>query len=323
MPVKAVVYTRFGPPDVLVLRDLPKPAPRDDEVLIRVHATTVTTAECHMRRGRPLWGRPLIGLVRPRRRYQVLGTELAGRVEAVGAKASRFRVGDDVFGFTGFDIGSNAEYKTLRHDASLEHMPRNLSYEQAAAAVDGPSTAWYFLKDLARVEAGQRVLVNGASGSIGTYAVQLAKLFGATVTGVCSTGNVEMVRSLGADRVVDYTTEDFARSGETYDVVFDTVGKSSFSRCRPILAPGGRYLATTGLTNVVLALWTSPGSSSRRRVRTGMSVEKKAALAALRDLIEAGKLTIVLDRSYPIEEIAAAHAYVEQGRKRGNVTIAV
>lgn len=322
--MKAIVYTRFGGPDVLQLRDVPKPAPRDDEVLIRVRATTVTTAECQMRRGRPLWGRLIIGLLRPRKRFQVLGTELAGQVEAIGAKVSRFRVGDEVFGFAGFDIGANAEYKTLRQHASLERKPRNLSYEQAAAAVDGASTAWYFLKDLARVGPGQRVLVVGASGSVGTFAVQLARHFGASVTGVCSGRNADLVRSLGANRVVDYTAEDFTRTGETYDVVFDTIGASSFTRCRPVLAPGGRYLATTGLgRNLVLALWTSLGPSRRKRVVTGMSVEKKVALAALRELIEAEKLTIVIDSGYPIERIADAHAHVEQGRKRGNVTITV
>ena len=319
--MRAAVYTRFGPPEVLELRDIPKPAPAHDEVLVRVHATTVTSAEAAMRRGEPLWGRVVIGVFRPRRRMRVLGIELAGVIESVGAAVTRFAPGDEVFGFAGFSIGANAEYMCLRETASLALKPVDKSFEESAAAVDGASTALFFLRDKARIRAGQRVLVIGASGSIGTYAVQLARHFGAEVTGVCSTANVELVASLGAHRVVDYTREDFTKSGETWDIVFDTVGKSSFSRCKGVLGDRGCFVATTGLHNYVLAAWTRLWGG--KRVITGMSVDKRAALPLLRELIEAGALRIVIDRRYTLDEIVEAHRYVDSGRKRGNVVVTV
>jgi NADPH:quinone reductase-like Zn-dependent oxidoreductase len=319
--MKAVVYDRFGPPDVLEVRDVPIPTPGDDEVLVRIHATTVTAAEAAMRRGRPWWGRVVLGFLRPRRRMRTLGTELAGVVASVGRNVTRFRVGDEVFGFAGFRIGANAEYMRLGETASLSIKPTNTSFEEAAAAVDGGSTALFFLRDKAGVGPGDRVLIVGASGSIGSFAVQLARHFGADVTGVCSTRNVELVESLGAQRVVDYTREDFTRANAAYDIVFDTAGKSSFAACRGTLAPGGRYVATTGLVNYFLALWTRAGGG--KRVVTGMSVDKSGALPFLRSLIEAGQLRIVIDRCYPMEEIVEAHRYVDSGRKRGNVAIRV
>ncbi len=315
------MYTRFGPPEVLELRDVPKPVPARDEVLIRVHATTVTSAEAAMRRGEPLWGRVIIGVFRPRARMRVLGIELAGVIESVGAAVTRFAPGDEVFGFAGFSIGANAEYMCLRETASLARKPAGKSFEESAAAVDGASTALFFLRDKAAIRTGQRVLVIGASGSIGTYAIQLARHFGAHVTAVCSTANVELVTSLGAHAVVDYTREDFTESGETWDVVFDTVGKSSFSRCKGVLAERGCFVATTGLHNYALAAWTKLWGG--KRVLTGMSVDKRAALPLIDELVQAGALRIVIDRRYTLEEIVEAHRYVDSGRKRGNVVVTV
>ena len=319
--MRAAVYTWFGSPEVLELRDIPKPTPARDEVLVRVRATTVTSAEAAMRRGQPLWGRVVIGLFRPRARMRVLGIELAGVIESVGAAVTRFAPGDEVFGFAGFSIGANAEYMCLRETASLALKPAGKSFEESAAAVDGASTALFFLRDKADIRAGQRVLVVGASGSIGTYAVQLARHFGAEVTGVCSTANADLVTSLGAHRIVDYTREDFTKSGERWDIVFDTVGKSSFSRCKGVLGDRGCFVATTGLHNYLLAAWTR--LQGGKRVLTGMSVDKTAALPFLRDLIEAGALRIVIDRRYTLDEIVEAHRYVDSGRKRGNVVVTV
>ena len=315
------MFTAYGPPEVLTQVDLPTPVPRGDQVLIRVHATTVTSAECGMRRGEPRWGRVILGPRRPRKGVRVLGLEFAGEVAAVGPAARRYRTGDRVFGFTGFAVGANAEYKCLSERASLTAMPPNVSYAQAAASVDGFTTAWYFLREKANIQPGQRVLVIGGSGSIGTYAVQFAKQAGAVVHAVCSGKNAELVESLGADRVFDYTAEDFTASGEQYDAVFDTVGRSSFARCRPVLAPRGVYLPTTGLANRVLALRTAVTGGPR--VRTGMSVRKHAALAELRELLGQNRLRIVIDRTYPLAEIAEAHRHVESGHKVGNVVITV
>jgi NADPH:quinone reductase-like Zn-dependent oxidoreductase len=315
--MKAVVYSVYGSPDVIGITETAKPVPGDGDVLIRVRATTVTAADCLMRKGEPLWGRIILGIRRPRR--PTLGIELAGDVESVGKNVRRFRPGDQVFGFTGLRLGAHAEYARMPEKGSLAVMPHNTTYAEAAAAVDGATTAYYFLKQKARLRSGQKVLVNGASGSIGTYAVQLAKHFGADVTGVCGTGNVELVRSLGADRVIDYSTEDFTAGDEKYDVIFDTVGKSSFSRCKGVLTENGCYLPTTGLHNNVLMAWTSIWRG--RRVVTGMSVEKNEALSFFKDLIEAGGLRIVIDRHYSLDEIAEAHRYVETGHKRGNVVV--
>ncbi|MEH1125270.1 NAD(P)-dependent alcohol dehydrogenase [Micromonospora sp. CPCC 206061] len=319
--MRAAMFHAYGPPEVLTQVELPTPVPRADQLLIRVHATTVTSAECGMRRGEPMWGRVLIGLRRPRKGVRVLGLEFAGEVAAVGPAARQFRAGDRVFGFTGFGAGANAEYKCLSERASVTMMPANVTYAQAAATVDGFTTAWYFLRDLADVQAGQKVLIIGASGSIGTYAVQLAKQLGAVVHGVCSGRNVKLIESLGTDRVFDYTVEDFTASGERYDAVFDTVGRSSFARCRPVLAPRGCYLPTTGLVNTALAVRTAVTGGPR--VRTGMSVRKHVALATLREQLSQDRLRIVIDRSYPMAEIVEAHRHVDSGHKTGNVVITV
>ncbi len=318
--MKAITHTRFGPPDVLTLVDVPKPAPGRGEVLIKIHATTVTAAECGMRRGEPRWGRVVLGFRRPRKRLRTLGLEFSGEVEAVGPGVRRFAPGDEVFGFTGFRPGALAQYKCLPEAASVELRPMSVSHEQAAAAVDGATTADYFLTR-AGVKAGDKVLVNGASGSLGTYGVQLAKLLGAEVTAVCGARNAELVRELGADHVIDYARHDFTRDTGAYDVIFDALGKSTFAKARAALTARGRYAPTTGLPNAFLAVWTAlrPG----KKVVGGMSVRKNAALARVRELVDAGELAVVIDRTYPIEDIVAAHRYVDTGHKVGNVVITV
>jgi NADPH2:quinone reductase len=315
------MFQAYGPPEVLVQAELPEPVPKGDQVLVRVHATTVTSAECGMRRGEPRWGRVVLGPRRPRKGIRVLGLEFAGEVTAVGPAARRIRVGERVFGFTGFGVGANAEFKCLSERASLTTVPAGVSYAEAAASVDGFTTAWYFLHTLARVRAGQRVLVIGGSGSIGTYAVQIAARAGAEVHAVCSGRNAELVESLGAGRVFDHTAEDFTASGERYDIVFDTVTRSSFAACRPVLAPRGCYLPTTGLINTVHAWRTAVTGGPR--VRTGMSVRKHAALAELRELLAQRHVRVVVDRTFALSDIVAAHRYVDGGHKVGNVVVTV
>lgn len=320
--MKAVIWTSYGAPDVMKLGEVAKPVPKDDEVLIRVQATSVTAAEGMMRKGESLASRLVMGLWTPREKFRVPGLELAGQIEAIGKNVKRFKVGDAVFGFTGFGPGAHAEYKCMSEHGSLALKPRNVSYEDAAAAVDGASTALFFLRDKARLSSGQKVLILGASGSIGTFAVQLAKHFGAHVTGVCSGANVELVKSLGADRVIDYTREDFTMGGARYDVIFDTVGKSSFSRCKDSLTPKGCYLVTVmGLGPMAQTLWTALWGG--KRAIFAMSVGKAKALAFLSGLIEEGKLRSVIDRRYKLDEIAEAHRYVDTGHKKGNVVIVV
>jgi NADPH:quinone reductase-like Zn-dependent oxidoreductase len=322
--MRAAIFTEYGGPEVLRVVDVPVPRPGPREVLVRVSATTVTAAEVGMRRGQPVWGRVLIGFRRPRARFRRLGTEFAGTVAAVGAQVRSFAPGQTVFGFTGFRLGANAEYLCLPETASLATRPAGLSDGQAAALIDGASTALYFLRDRVGLRAGQRVLVIGASGSVGGYAVQLARHLGAEVTGVCSGANADLVRSWGAADVVDYTTTDFTTLGRTWDVVFDAVGRSSFRRCRPVLARGGVYAPTTGLHNVALdALTALNPMVAGRRVRTGMSVDKRTLLPVLRDLAESGQLEILVERSFPLEQIADAHRHVESGHKRGNVVLQV
>ncbi|MDP3066942.1 MAG: NAD(P)-dependent alcohol dehydrogenase [Methanobacteriaceae archaeon] len=320
--MKAIVYTEYGPPDVLQLKEVAKPVPKDNEVLIKVYATTVTTADGMMRRGESLVSRIILGLRKPRRKFKIPGLELAGEIEETGKDVKRFMKGDQVYGFTGFGPGAYAEYKCMPEKGSLVIKPGNMTYEEAAAVVDGASTALFFLKDKAQIQSGEKVLINGASGSMGTFAVQLAKYFGAEVTGVCSTANLELVKSLGADKVIDYTKEDFTRSCETYDIIFDTVGKSSFSRCKGLLKKNGRYVVTVmGLAPLVQTLWTRVIGS--KKVIFTMSIEKTEALVFIKELIEAGKLKPVIDRRYPLEQIAEAHKYVEKGHKKGNVVIKI
>jgi NADPH:quinone reductase-like Zn-dependent oxidoreductase len=318
--MKAMVYTRYGPPEVLHLAEVAKPVPADHDVLIRVHATAVTSGDCRIRKADPFAVRFLYGLRAPKR--TILGSELAGEIEAVGAAVTRFQPGDQVFGFPGKRLGTYAEYVCLPEDGALALKPANRTYEEAAVLPFGGNTALHFLRK-GRIRRGQRVLIYGASGSVGTAAVQLATHVGAEVTGVCSTANVELVKSLGADAVVDYTKEDFTARGETFDIIFDTVGKSPFAGSLRSLKKDGRYLRAVHMSvaPVVRGLWTSLTSSTK--VIGGVASERKEDLLFLKKLSESGKLRPVIDRRYSLEQIAEAHRYVDTGHKKGDVVITV
>jgi NADPH:quinone reductase-like Zn-dependent oxidoreductase len=317
--MRAVVYDRYGPPDVLRLEEVERPVPKDDEVLVKIHATTVNRSDCGWRSAQPFITRYFLGLRRPRRR--ILGSELAGEVEAVGAAVSQFEVGDHVWGVNGF--GAHAEFICVREDRPLAHKPAGLTFEEAASVCDGALIALACLRkgDLRR---GRSILIYGASGSIGTAAVQLAKHFEADVTAVCNTKNVELVRSLGADRVIDYLQEDFTKNGETYDVVFDAVGKHSFRRCRRSVRPGGIYIDTDPgfMWHVpVLALLTR--WIGDKKVTLPIPKYTKKDVLLLKELVEAGKYQAVIDRCYPLEHVVEATTYVETGQKTGNVVLTV
>jgi NADPH2:quinone reductase len=320
--MKAVVYKKYGSPNVFESLDLEKPKPEPNEVLIKVYASTVTAADCMMRRGDTFLSRILLGLVKPMKRYQILGTEFSGKIEAVGSKVKKFKPGDEVYAFRGFGTGCYAQYKCMNENGSLAIKPGNMEFPEAASVVDGATTALFFLKEKANIQKGQKVLINGASGSIGTFAVQLAKYFGAEVTGVCSTKNIDLVKSLGADKVVAYTKEDFTRTGDTYDIIFDTVGKSSFAHCRKAMKTNGKYVVTVMTFKVVLQSFLTKFGNNKK-VIFAMSLNKTEALNFIRTLIEEGKLKTIIDKKYSLEELPAAHEYVEKGHKHGNVVITV
>lgn len=322
--MRAAVYERYGPPEVLHLAEVPVPVPRDDEVAIRVHATTVSVADFRCRSFTvPLsyWipARLALGVFRPRR--SILGGEVAGVIEAIGRAVTRFAVGDRVFAATLMHGGGYAETVCLPQTGVIAPMPETMSFEQAAAVPIGARAALHFL-DKAQLQPGQRVLVYGASGSVGSYAVQLAKVLGAEVTGVCSNANLELVRSLGADRVIDYTKENFAAAGAIYDVVFVAVPKAAFSDCMAALRPGGFYLDVTSPVRTVAMRWAA--RTSGKRIATGEHPPEDAeGLLRLRRIIDEGRLRAVIDRCYPLEQIVEAHRYVEHGHKKGNVVITV
>ena len=321
--MKAVVYEKYGSPDMLELREVEQPKPQAGQVLVRIEATTVTLVDCEFRAGNPAVARLYTGLTRPKN--PILGTEFAGTIEAVGPGVTRFAVGDRVFGASDEGFGTHAEYVCLSQDGALATLPETMSMAEGAGMSNGALTALPFLRDHAKVRPGDKVLIIGASGSIGTHAVQLAKELGAEVTAVCSTPNVALVKSLGADRVIDRTTEDFTRGDERYDVIFDTVGKSSFSRCKPVLTKRGAYLTTVLSAGALFfTLWTKLfGGKKAMFAATGLrsSAEKSADLEYLEQLVEAGKLRVVIDSHYPLSRIADAHRHVDAGRKRGNLII--
>jgi len=321
--MKAIVCIKYGSPDVLQLKEVEKPTPKDSEVLIRIYAASVTAADGMIRKGTPFYGRLFIGLMRPKN--PIPGTGLAGEIEAVGKDVKLYNEGDQVFGETGLGFGAHAEYVCVPEEGVLAAKPANMTYEEAAPVCDGALTSLSFLKDIGKIQSGQSVLINGASGSLGTAAVQVAKEFGAKVTGVCSTANLEMVKSLGADKVIDYTKEDFTKTGQTYDIIYDSVGKSSFSRCKDSLTQKGVYVSPVlGLPLLLQMIWTSMiGSKKAKFSATGIRPvsELRILLKELKEFIEAGKIKSVIDRRYPLEQIAEAHSYVEKGHKKGNVVI--
>ncbi len=328
--MKAIVWTKYGSPDGLQLQEVEKPVPGDDEILVRIHAATVTAGDCEMRRLQlPLMlsfpMRLYAGFARPER-LKILGQELAGEVEEVGAQVKSFKKGDPVFGTTGFGFGAYAEYICLKGEpddmgGSLAIKPANLTFEEAASVPTAGFEALHFLRK-AKIDRGQKVLIIGAGGSIGTFSVQLARHYGAEVTAVDSTKKLEMLRSIGADHVIDYTREDYTKRDERYDLIIDVVGKRSVSRRLKLLKRNGVYfLAYAGLKDILLSLWTS--ITSRKRLKIEASTQNRQDLIHLKELIEAGKLKPVIDKSFPLEQTAEAHRYAESGLKKGNIVITV
>lgn len=317
--MKAVVYKKYGPPEVLHMAEVPKPRPGEDELLIKVRATTVTAGDWRMRKADPFLARLFNGLLRPRK-VNILGFEIAGDVEAVGGSVRDYKIGDPVFASCGLGFGGYAEYKCLPAHV-VTPKPVSISYEEAAAMPIGGTTALRYLRE-GHISSGQEVLIYGASGSVGTYAVQLAKHFGACVTGVCSTSNVEMVKSLGADEVIDYTRDDFTRRGKTYDIVFDAVGKSPFRKTLRMVKSGGYFLlGSASLVDNFHKSWAN--LTGDRKVISGTAKQKKDDLGFLISLFEKGDLKVVIDRKYPLAGIVEAHHYVQKGHKKGNVIVNV
>jgi NADPH:quinone reductase-like Zn-dependent oxidoreductase len=324
--MKAILHTKYGPPDELQLKEVDKPLPKDNEVLIKVHASTVTTTDCNVRNltfvpksFRFLAGM-MFGFKKPK--INILGIDLAGEIEAVGNKVKRFRIGDQVFGSAGTKFGAHAEYVCLSEEGALVIKPAKMTFSEAAAISLAGNTALFYIRDLAKIQPGQKILIHGASGAIGTYAVQLAKYYGAEVTGVCSAANAEMLKSLGATKVIDYTKEDFTKSGERFDFVFSVVGKTTFSQCKGLLKQKGIYLENMlELKDMLTMMWTS--IIGGKKMKGGVSAAKAVNLNFFIELIESGKLKPVIDRSYPLEQTANAFQYVEQGHKKGNVVITV
>ena len=320
----AVVYEKYGSPNVLEFQEMTKPRPKDNEILVKVYATTVTVADVRSRSftvPSSVWlpARISLGLRKPKK--TTLGVELAGEVEAIGKDVTRFKNGDQVFAATLINFGAYAEYICLSEDATVAIKPSNVTYEEAAALPIGARTALHYIRK-ANVQPEQKVLIYGASGSVGTYAVQLAKYFGAEVTGVCSTANIELVKSLGADKVIDYTGEDFSINGEMYDAVFEAVNKSSFSACMRVLKDDGVYVNVTEPLPSIQMLWTK--MTSGKKLMLGENAPERAEdLTFLKELVESGKLRPVIDKGYPLEQIVEAHEYVDKGHKKGNVVITV
>ncbi len=321
--MKAVEYTKYGPPEVLQLKDITKPVPNDNEVLIKTYATTVTATDCTFRKGEPKFSRLFTGITKPKNK--TLGSEFAGEIEAAGKDVKLFKEGDKVVGTTP-GYGSYSEYICLPVDKStLANIPADKNYEEAIACCDGFLTSLPFLRDKGKIQKGQNVLIIGASGGVGSAAVQLAHYFGAQVTGVCSTSGLELVKALGADKVIDYTKEDFTKSGETYNIIFDLVGKTTFSQCKNSLKKNGKFLqAAITLSIFTSVLWTAMLSKKKAMIMaTGLRppTERTKDLNFINELLEKGKIKSVIDRKYPFDQIAEAHRYVDKGHKKGNVVI--
>lgn len=318
--MKAMVQISYGPPEVIVPQETAKPSPGNKEILIRIQAAKVGPSDCAFRKGDPFMIKLMYGMSRPR--FTVGGTELAGEVEAAGKEVKHFKVGDRVLGMSTKNFGAFAEYKCLNEESPLAVIPDNLDFEEAVGICDGGATALTFLRDKAKLQKGHRVLINGASGAVGIYAVQLAKYYGAEVTGVCSASNETLVRKAGADYIIDYTQEDFTKADKTYDVIFDAVGKRSFPACKPVLTKKGVYLTTEPrLTILLQMMWTSLFKGKRAIVATAGLMQNQANLAFLMELSSKGTLNAVIDRRYPLERLPEAQKYVETGRKKGNVII--
>ncbi|HNR05911.1 MAG TPA: NAD(P)-dependent alcohol dehydrogenase [Saprospiraceae bacterium] len=317
--MKAAVYTQYGPPEVLKIKEVEKPTPKQNEILLRIKATAVNSGDWRLRKADPFAVRFLYGLLRPK--INILGSVFSGEVERVGEAVKDFNAGDLVFGHADMSFGAYAEYKCLPENASIALKPANISHLEAAVIPFGGVTALHFIKR-AMIKPGQKVIVIGASGAVGSAAVQLAKSFGAEVTGVCSTANISLVKSIGADKVIDYTKEDFTKNGETYDVIFDSVNTLSISRSLRSLSKNGiMILSAAGMSEMIQGLWIS--KTSNRKVLTGVISHTKSDIVFIKELIEAGKYKPVLDRTYSLDQIAEAHAYVEKGHKKGNVAIEV
>ncbi len=323
--MRAIICNQYGPPSTLVIRDVPLPNPKCKEVLVKIHARSVSSGDCRVRglavpHGMKMMTRLVLGFNAPRN--PILGADLAGEIVSVGEKVKRFKVGDRVFAMNGMSMGSYADYKCIKEDAAIAHIPQNLSYEQAASIPFGGSTAWDFLLRRCKLQQGERILINGASGAVGTAALQISKLQNAHVTGVSSTGNLDLLRSLGADEVIDYTKSDFKSQGLTYDVILDTVGNLNLPSCRLLLNSGGRLvLLAADLGQMLKAPWQSVFQD--KKVIVGTASERSEDLEALGKLASEGKLLPCIDRIFAFDDIVKAHSYVETGRKRGNVIISV
>jgi NADPH:quinone reductase-like Zn-dependent oxidoreductase len=323
--MRAAVYHKYGPPDVVKIERVPKPTPKSNEVLVRIRASTVSSGDVRARSlrvppGFGIFARPVFGIVGPRR--PILGTELAGEIEAVGDDVNTFKIGDAVFAYPGFGMGAHAEYRTMPHNGRIRPIPKGFSFDEAAALCFGGMTALAHLVHGGRIARGEKVLVIGASGAVGSAAVQIAKYIGAEVSGVTSTTNVERVRALGADHVIDYTQGDYLTGGQTYDVIYDTVGATDFAACRPALRTEGRLVLGAGsLPQVLRGTWVS--LTGTHRVIGGPAKEYPGDMDVLREAAEAGHVKPLIDRSFPLEHIVEAHSHVDTGRKRGSVVITI
>ncbi|RMG22292.1 MAG: NAD(P)-dependent alcohol dehydrogenase, partial [Methanobacteriota archaeon] len=319
--MKAIVCTRYGSPDVLELQEVEKPIPKEDEVLVKVHASSATTADTMMRRGTPFYARLFLGFTKPK--PAITGTGFAGEVEAVGRNVTRYQEGDKVFGETGVGFSANADYVCIPETGVMTTLPNNMTYEAAAPICDGALTSFSFLKDIATLQEGDEILINGASGSLGTAAVQISKYLGAQVTGVCGSANQEMVQELGAQKTIDYTKADYTRMDHHYDIIFDTIGKSSFGDSKHSLTQTGLYLSPVlNMALLLQMLWTSQSRGKKAKFSaTGLRPEDelRALLEDLKEVFESGKMTTVIDQYFPLEDTAEAHRYIETGHKRGNV----